>query len=271
MEWLLSLKVLLISFGVIFMALGLKLSVPMVLEFSVSHVPVMWNFFLSWLKPPYLYIVINGIIISIAASWRFHQNNGDQTEQTPPSEVPADLAYEMKNAPEIRSEFAILEPPPPVEKEVTISEVKTVVVNGSATVVEDEDKNEIDGIVSTWKTPNRLDSTENLSPAEKPLVSARFGGRALRVSNPKQHETMENTWKAIMEGRERQMKKCDTWENHSVISTPMAMKLRKEASLSQDELNRRVEAFIQKFNEEMRLQREESLNQYKEMINHGGQ
>ncbi|KAL6999439.1 hypothetical protein U1Q18_000601, partial [Sarracenia purpurea var. burkii] len=128
-------------------------------------------------------------------------------------------------------------------------------------------------------------------------------GKSLRVSKPKRHDTLESTWKTITEGRSmplaRHMRKPDTWETHGRVAhlqshdhmvmtkseasdgrtatatnfspnMPPAMgRLRKEASPSQDELNRRVEAFIKKFNEEMRLQRQESLNQYMEMINRG--
>lgn len=113
------------------------------------------------------------------------------------------------------------------------------------------------------------------------------GGRALRVvAKAKRHETLETTWKTITEGRSmplsRHMKKCDTWqsrgnfaqsqENQSdetFFDVSAAGRLRKEPSLSQEDLNRRVEAFIRKFNDEMRLQRQQSLEQYMQMINRG--
>ena len=113
------------------------------------------------------------------------------------------------------------------------------------------------------------------------------GGKALKVAaKQKRHETLESTWKTITEGRSmplsRHIKKCDTWQNRYEVGPHQpedsvgdfnlnkTVRLRKEPSLSQDELNKRVEAFIQNFNHQMRLQREESLlNHYKNMINRG--
>ncbi|KAI3994020.1 hypothetical protein MKX01_007352 [Papaver californicum] len=133
---------------------------------------------------------------------------------------------------------------------------------------------------------------------KKSVKASPEGGKTLGVTKPKRHETLETTWKTITDGRSmpltRHLKKSDTWEsrqhnqqdkltpklmkksetfterhnnNSSPISSPSGNKLHKrEASLSQDDLNRRVEAFINKFNEDMRLQRQESLNQYNEMV-----
>lgn len=124
------------------------------------------------------------------------------------------------------------------------------------------------------------------------------------MARPKKQETLESTWKMITEGRHvpltRHMKKSDTWDSHTapamdhITAVPKSAtfkdhsnhespsppplppaaaaavaRIRKEPSPGQDELNRRVEAFIHKFNEDMRMQRQESLNQYMEMIKRG--
>lgn len=134
-------------------------------------------------------------------------------------------------------------------------------------------------------------------------------GKPLGVSKPKRQDTLESTWRTITEGRSmpltRHLRKSDTWESHGrkaaalavdpttpPSSKPKVMKksetfkerssggspspspggsgrLKRESSLTHDELNRRVEAFIKKFNDEMRLQRQESLKQYQEMMGRG--
>ncbi|GKD36987.1 RNA-directed DNA polymerase, eukaryota, reverse transcriptase zinc-binding domain protein, partial [Tanacetum coccineum] len=128
-------------------------------------------------------------------------------------------------------------------------------------------------------------------------------GRTLGVAKPKKQDTLENTWKKITEGRSvpltRHLRKSETWETHgrenhgseelndhhssksdtvdvSRGGAPSKLnrsggsgRLRKDPSLGQEELNRKVEAFIKKFNEDMRLQRQESMNQFMEMINRG--
>ncbi|EOY28393.1 Uncharacterized protein TCM_029972 [Theobroma cacao] len=324
---ILSLKVLFISIGMLAIAFGLKVSVPLVLEFSVSQAPLLWSTFRSWLKPPYLYVIINGIIITIAASSRFNHKTGekDQKEQMQQrSKISVDQGPAFEDEMKSGLDFGVVESSALVyEQEQRGEEVETRgFEEESNAAVEDvgDGGDEFAISKSEWIPPRRMDSSEipsdSLLPTEKPPAASRFGhrkpvranpegGRALRVAKPKRHETLENTWKMITEGRAmpltRHLKKSDTWENHGrdvnvealadsplmkksetfrdrtnyqpppvqVTSSPASGKLRKEPSLSQDELNRRVEAFIKKFNDEMRLQRQESLNQYMEMINRG--
>ncbi|XP_042432410.1 uncharacterized protein LOC122018975 [Zingiber officinale] len=54
-----------------------------------------------------------------------------------------------------------------------------------------------------------------------------------------------------------------------IKSLQAATELRRDSWLEKEELNRRVEEFIKKFNDEMRLQHQRSMQQYVDMINRG--
>ncbi|KAJ8567896.1 hypothetical protein K7X08_020618 [Anisodus acutangulus] len=355
---MLSLKIFLISTTVLSAAIMLKVSAPAVTDFAVSEVPSIWNGVVSWLKPPYLYLVINCIIITIVASSKL-QNKLDENSHPAPAMVsPENLAQfhpikdvspatdyyspvlhdlngvVLKNqAVEARSmvyEYPVagvyeakVEKVPEVNPyshvDARISEKDTSFnVNAFTYPVPKEVVADKDDVVKSSLAPvmrqDSLDYSISGKSAEKPPASARFshrkntkstleGGKgALRVSKPKQQDTLESTWKTITEGRAmpltRHLRKSDTWETHGgrnpvvtppqqkmkksetfndrttpdsplLTPSPSSGKLKKEPSLSQDELNRRVEAFIKKFNEDMRLQRQQSLQQYNKMINRG--
>ncbi|KAG8080117.1 hypothetical protein GUJ93_ZPchr0007g3215 [Zizania palustris] len=301
-------------------AVGVRSVAPAAAGFVADELPRAQAAVATWLTPPYLYLVINAIIISIVASSRFQPNRPRASSAMAadngfpvlapvpvPVLVPAPaLAMAMEVPVPVPEVFA---PPETIAVETTVPEV----VNTAP---------EVDFMISrsTWTPPRRrgteVDVENEASPfadltnsREKPLVSSRFGrkpakpspeGRALRVSRPRKEETLESTWKTITEGRApplaRHLKKSDTWEtrpsagscgeDEPVLATTMRKaetfneaagggggrgprKVRREPSLGQDELNRRVEAFINRFNMEMRLQRQESLKHYNDMISGG--
>lgn len=307
--WFVSLKLFLISAGIVSLAVGVRFFVPVIIHGVVHEIPALWSILLSWLKPPYLYVIINGIIITIAVASRFHHRESEPSVEsehlisvkTPPS-------VEFTSIPTPTDISTVVETALVSESEDGTVEVKHVVVNDSEVMENDgvaEAEDEDDFIVSnsTYSTPPQgtISPPFLLPIREKPLASSRFGNhrknlqsspegtKSLRVARPKTQETLESTWKMITEGRHvpltRQWKKQETWKDHepdmtgshsnhtNKLETPLSsypsLKVRKELSVGHEELNRRVEAFIKKFNEEMRMQRQESLNRYMEMINRG--
>ncbi|CAN6457747.1 unnamed protein product [Victoria cruziana] len=316
---MLGIKIFFVSLGVLFTGVFLKMSVPLAVEFVVSEVPRMWSSLRLWLTPPYLYIVINAIILTIAASSSFQHKLRDGSDGG---------GGGLKAVEERSTEFGV--PAEPVSEGLVVMpaydapELKAVATPESKpvamSVTAGDEEEEEDFIARSDWSPRRRPAEEIVAPPEedscvteeRPPVSARIGhrrnvkaspegGKALGVARPRRHETLENTWKTITDGRPiplaRHLKKSETWETHgrprhdAVAVTPLKksdtvkegraagspspspgsgkLGLRKEPSPSQDELNRRVEAFIKKFNEEMRLQRQESLKHYMEMVNRG--
>lgn len=74
-NWLVPVQVLLIATGVVSIAVVLKVSViPSILELSASYLlPPLRSSLFPWLRPAFLYLIINCIIIAITISSRFHQ------------------------------------------------------------------------------------------------------------------------------------------------------------------------------------------------------
>jgi len=72
-------KLLLLWFALMFAAMGVKVS----LSIAATHLPLLWTFLLLCFKPPYLFLLLNTIIISILASSRFHHSK-HQSDPTPP-------------------------------------------------------------------------------------------------------------------------------------------------------------------------------------------
>ncbi|CAH9107852.1 unnamed protein product, partial [Cuscuta europaea] len=207
-------RILLISTTVVSAAVMLKIFESPITEFLVRDLPSTWNAVVSWLRPPYLYLVINCIIITIAATSKLQVMTDNDEIPAPPPDTPVEVHSVTLRSKEIQApavdftginphydDFILNNQSPVVLPEVSAANRNSVVyqdtvesppyrhVNSvvqqrveACNVPEEEvdgDEKEDEFIISRspWMPLSRKDSSGYVESAEKPLASSRFSHR----------------------------------------------------------------------------------------------
>ncbi|KAL3628964.1 hypothetical protein CASFOL_028010 [Castilleja foliolosa] len=269
-----AIEVLLLSAGLISTLLMLKNAFLPYYSCEIALFSSLIGFFSSikclLSSPFYICIIINFMVMLIAATSSFH--NQDDVD--------------LCDRPDFRiseAEIKKTESPEPVkENEAEIKKTQST---------EPTKENEPEYCPNFRTYEAEIKKTQSPEPVKESEPE-------MKESEPEY--TMESTWMSITgEGNEKSkkkrfLKKCETWDvqpsNETTMMSSSARKmkelrksetfndsvsracrggLRRDPSTSLEEFNKQVEAFIKKFNDDMKLQRQESEQRFLDMVKNG--
>lgn len=287
-------KLLLLFIGIVTTFLLFKV------HLTLSTFPEIWTslrtFFLS---PLYIYIIVNFIILSIAFSSTFQRQNHNYFNSFSYSNSNSNNITSNDGNKKHENYQPIH-----FQQERHSKEDNSITSLYSSTDL--TDKTISNSVSSHTFEPHKLSIQHQLSIEKKPNLKDQSKER-VQFSNSFStdlddksaiEDTMEDTWRAIMEAqakpKAKQFKKSETfgvaprlvrvnekidgvndfdtvrWARRELNKSETfrdRMSITRDKSMSQDELNRKVEAFINKFNNDIKLQRQESDQRFAEMIN----
>ncbi|XP_057810233.1 uncharacterized protein LOC131024710 [Salvia miltiorrhiza] len=266
-----ALKLLFFSAGLLSTAVMVKEAfVPFLCEIFFPNLVAFWNSFRCFLSSPlYICIIINSVVLLIAATSSSHRHDDDPP---PPPEATTLCSDEqtLYHGSVIGDDCAPL----------ATSDVNDDVVDD---VVEIEAPESLSDHISDYDHERDIEKRDTVDSNSEPSLS-----RGDHEREAEGDDTMDSTWQTIVEGRSKKLTKSESVPPRSRVEEHQHRKelrkletfndgasirrlggLRRDPSLDVDEFNRQVEAFINKFNRDMRLQRQESDQRFLDMIKRG--
>lgn len=200
MDSMISFKVMMICCTTLLLIMALTMKIVSV-SFSFSQFPSCWNTFISWMRPPYLYLIVNGIIFGIVASSRFQRDQADEPVQLVDADDHTDHFVHRTEMIEYSPKYRVSDQRRVYErrdeKNMVEEVIKPMVSSGFPVTEPDlevpeaeyEDNTDDQVIISnsTWMLPEKIiePSDKILLPAENSLVSSRFSHRkTIKTSHP---------------------------------------------------------------------------------------